>query len=128
MANPGQAPDLEGLHCEMHDMAKQMRVMNKNNGRLMQLLAAAKPPLPAAPPVPDIERSCHSNRSGDRSQNISANRVGRGRDAKHQARPYVKRVPRNLVKLQPGRDGEGVLTEATTSGYEISPPHKRFEI
>ncbi|GFS41719.1 hypothetical protein Acr_00g0076020 [Actinidia rufa] len=97
MANPGQAPDLEGLHREIHDMAEQMRVMNENNGRLMQLLAAANPPLPAAPRVPDIERSHHSNRSGDRSQNIS-------------------------------REGEGVLTEATTLGYEISPPHKRFEI
>ncbi|GFZ18435.1 hypothetical protein Acr_27g0001740 [Actinidia rufa] len=127
MANSGQAPDLEGLHREIHDMAEQMRIMNENNGRLMQLLAAANPPLPATPPVPDIERSRHSNRSGDRSQNISANRVGRG-DAKHQARPYVKRVHRNLVKLQPGREGEGVLAEATTSGHEISPPHKRFEI
>ncbi|GFS44223.1 hypothetical protein Acr_00g0089230 [Actinidia rufa] len=79
MANPGQAPDLEGLHREIHDMDEQMRNMNENNGRLMQLLAAANPPLPAAPPVPNIERSRHSNRSGYRSQNISPNRVGRGR-------------------------------------------------
>ncbi|GFY93780.1 hypothetical protein Acr_09g0002260 [Actinidia rufa] len=43
MANPGQAPDLEGLHREIHDMAEQMRIMNENNGRLMQLLAAANP-------------------------------------------------------------------------------------
>ncbi|GFZ05203.1 hypothetical protein Acr_17g0007750 [Actinidia rufa] len=127
MANSGQAPDLEGLHREIHDMAEQMRIMNENNGRLIQLLATANPPLPAAPPVPDIERSRHSNRSGDRSQNVSANRVGRG-DAKHQARPYVKRVPRNLVKLQPGQEGGGVLTEATISGHGISLPHKRFEI
>ncbi|GFZ10537.1 hypothetical protein Acr_21g0011360 [Actinidia rufa] len=101
MANPGQAPDLEGLHREIHDMAEQMRIMNENNGRLMQLLAAANPPLPAAPPE--------------------------GGDAKYQARPYVKRVPQNLVKLQPGREGEGVLTEATISGHEISPPHKKIQ-
>ncbi|GFZ14442.1 hypothetical protein Acr_24g0006320 [Actinidia rufa] len=79
MANPGQPPNLEGLHREIHDMAEQMRIMNENNGRLMQLLATANPLLLAAPPVPDIERSRHSNRSGDCSQNISANRVGKGR-------------------------------------------------
>ncbi|GFY95105.1 hypothetical protein Acr_10g0004900 [Actinidia rufa] len=79
MANPGQVLDLEGLHHEIHDMAEQMRIINENNCRLMQLLAVANPPLPAAPPVPNIERSLHSNRSGDRSQNISAERVGRGR-------------------------------------------------
>ncbi|GFZ18564.1 hypothetical protein Acr_27g0003030 [Actinidia rufa] len=79
MANPAQAPDLEGLHREIHDMAEQMRIMNENNGRLMQLLAAANPPLPAAPFVPEVERSRHSNRSGNRSRNISADQVGRGR-------------------------------------------------
>ncbi|GFY97621.1 hypothetical protein Acr_12g0001620 [Actinidia rufa] len=78
MANPSQVPDLEGLHREIHDMAEQMRIMNENNGRLMQLLTAANPPLPAAPPVPDIERSRHSVCSGDRSQNVSTDRV-RGR-------------------------------------------------
>ncbi|GFZ10627.1 hypothetical protein Acr_22g0000250 [Actinidia rufa] len=79
MANPAQAPDLEGLHREIHDMAEQMRIMNENNGRLMQILAAANPPLPAAPLIPDVERSRHSNRSGNRSRNISADQVGRGR-------------------------------------------------
>ncbi|GFY91215.1 hypothetical protein Acr_07g0014110 [Actinidia rufa] len=63
MANTSQVPDLEGLHREIHDMAEQMRIMNENNGRLMQLLAAANPPPPVAPPVPDIERSRHSNQS-----------------------------------------------------------------
>ncbi|GFY80685.1 hypothetical protein Acr_01g0004940 [Actinidia rufa] len=63
MANPGQVPDLEGLHREIHDMAEQMRIMNENNGRLMQLLTTANPQLPAAPPVPDIERSRHFNQS-----------------------------------------------------------------
>ncbi|GFS34945.1 hypothetical protein Acr_00g0036910 [Actinidia rufa] len=73
MANTSQVPDLEGLHHEIHDMAEQMRIMNENNGRLMQLLAAANPPLPVAP-IPDIEQSRHSNHSGDHSQNISTER------------------------------------------------------
>ncbi|GFY89053.1 hypothetical protein Acr_06g0009930 [Actinidia rufa] len=75
MANTSQVLDLEGLHREIHDMAEQMRIMNENNGRLMQLLTAANPPLLAAPPVPDIERSRHSNRSGDRSQNVKSSRT-----------------------------------------------------
>ncbi|GFZ18326.1 hypothetical protein Acr_27g0000650 [Actinidia rufa] len=78
MANTNQVPDLKGLHREIHDMAEQMRIMNENNGRLMQLLTTANPPLPAAPPVPAIERSRHSIRLGDRSQNVSTERV-RGR-------------------------------------------------
>ncbi|GFZ10956.1 hypothetical protein Acr_22g0003540 [Actinidia rufa] len=72
MANTSQAPDLEGLHREIHGMAEQMRVMNENNARLIQLLAAANPPPPAAPPIPDIERFHHSCRSGDNhSQNYN---------------------------------------------------------
>ncbi|GFZ09950.1 hypothetical protein Acr_21g0005490 [Actinidia rufa] len=78
MANTSQVPDLEGLHHEIHGMAEQMRVMNENNARLIQLLAAANPQPPAAPSVPDVERSRHSNRSGDRSHNVSTERA-RGR-------------------------------------------------
>ncbi|GFS41689.1 hypothetical protein Acr_00g0075810 [Actinidia rufa] len=81
MANPGQVPDLEGLHREIHDMAEQMRIMNENNGRLMQLLTAVNPQLPAAPSVPDAERSRHSNRSGDRSHNVSTERARDRRQA-----------------------------------------------
>ncbi|GFZ09061.1 hypothetical protein Acr_20g0008690 [Actinidia rufa] len=75
MANASQVPDLEGLHHEIHGMAEQMRVMNENNARLIQLLAAANPQPPAAPSVPDVERSRHSNRSGDRSHNVSTERA-----------------------------------------------------
>ncbi|GFZ17254.1 hypothetical protein Acr_26g0005240 [Actinidia rufa] len=64
MANASQVPDLEGLHHKIHGMAEQMRVMNENNARLIQLLAAANPQPPAAPSVPNVERSRHSNRSG----------------------------------------------------------------
>ncbi|GFZ21685.1 hypothetical protein Acr_29g0008470 [Actinidia rufa] len=60
MANASQVPDLEGLHHEIHGMAEQMRVMNENNARLIQLLAAANPQPPAAPSIPDIERSRHT--------------------------------------------------------------------
>ncbi|GFZ00928.1 hypothetical protein Acr_14g0005630 [Actinidia rufa] len=38
MANTSLAPDLEGLHHEIHGMAEQMRMMNKNNTRLIQLI------------------------------------------------------------------------------------------
>ncbi|GFS37771.1 hypothetical protein Acr_00g0053840 [Actinidia rufa] len=75
MANASQVPDLEGLHHEIHGMAEQMRVMNENNARLIQLLAAANPQPPAAPSIPDVERSRHSNRSGDRSHNVSTERA-----------------------------------------------------
>ncbi|GFY90756.1 hypothetical protein Acr_07g0009530 [Actinidia rufa] len=64
MANTSQAPDLESLYREIHGMAEQMRIMNENNARLVQLLTAANPPPPAAPPIPDVERSRPSNRLG----------------------------------------------------------------
>ncbi|GFZ21689.1 hypothetical protein Acr_29g0008510 [Actinidia rufa] len=81
MANTSQVPDLEGLHHEIHGMAEQMRVMNENNARLMQLLAVANPQPQPAPPVPGIERSRHSSRSRGRSNNpgIERARVGRRR-------------------------------------------------
>ncbi|GFY93431.1 hypothetical protein Acr_08g0018270 [Actinidia rufa] len=81
MANTSQVPDLEGLHHEIHGMAEQMRVMNENNARLIQLLAATNPQPQPAPPVPGIERSHHSSRSGGRSNNpgIEQARVGRRR-------------------------------------------------
>ncbi|XP_057485073.1 uncharacterized protein LOC130771473 [Actinidia eriantha] len=79
MANTIQVPDLEGLHHEIHGMAEQMRVMNENNARLIQLLAAANSQPRPAPPVPDIERSRHSSRSRGRSNNPSIERAQRGR-------------------------------------------------
>ncbi|GFY88878.1 hypothetical protein Acr_06g0008180 [Actinidia rufa] len=55
MANTSQAPNLEGLHREIHGMAEEMRIMNENNACLVQLLTMANPQPPAAPPIPDIE-------------------------------------------------------------------------
>ncbi|GFZ02701.1 hypothetical protein Acr_15g0013090 [Actinidia rufa] len=82
MANASQVPDLEGLHHEIHGMAEQMRVMNENNARLIQLLAAANPQPPSCAiprdrhraPSPSLrERSSSSESSQTRS------RVRRGR-------------------------------------------------
>ncbi|GFY97755.1 hypothetical protein Acr_12g0002960 [Actinidia rufa] len=119
MANTSQAQDLEGLHREIHGMAEQMRIMNENNARLVQLLAAANPPPPAAPPIPDVERSHHSNRSGGHSQNLSTDRARRGRPD-HQVLPNMKEVLlQNLVKFQQWevriRGGEGALVEKNAS-------------
>ena len=38
MANISQATNLEGLHHEMHGIAKQIKVMNENNACLIQHL------------------------------------------------------------------------------------------
>ncbi|GFZ02291.1 hypothetical protein Acr_15g0008990 [Actinidia rufa] len=94
MANTNQAPDLEGLHREIHGMAEQMRIMNENNARLVQLLAAANPLPPAAPPIPDLERSHHSNLLGGRSQNLtmgSEHTGGEGAFAETEP-PFTERV------------------------------------
>ncbi|PSS11755.1 Matrix metalloproteinase-15 like [Actinidia chinensis var. chinensis] len=80
MVNTSQALDLEDFHREIHGMAEQIRVMNENNARLIQLLATTNPPPPAAPFIPDIERSHCSRHSGDNhSQNHSTNQEQRER-------------------------------------------------
>ncbi|GFY94598.1 hypothetical protein Acr_09g0010440 [Actinidia rufa] len=76
-----------------------------------QLLAAANPQPPAAPSVPDVERSRHSNRSGIALTTSVPNEQGIGTE--HQVRPYVKGVPlRNLVKLDPELDAINTGTNA----------------
>ena len=35
MENAGQAPDLEGIHREMHGIAEQIKIMNEINVRLV---------------------------------------------------------------------------------------------
>ncbi|GFZ00651.1 hypothetical protein Acr_14g0002860 [Actinidia rufa] len=112
MANARQVPDLEGLHHEIHGMAEQMRVMNENNARLIQLLAAANPQPPAAPSVPDV--------SSDLATLIVRGIVlttsvpnEQGIGTEHQVRPYVKGVPLlNLVKRDPELDATNTGTNA----------------
>ncbi|GFY81798.1 hypothetical protein Acr_02g0000380 [Actinidia rufa] len=125
MANPAQAPDLEGLHREIHDMAEQMRIMNENNGRLMQLLAAANPPLPAAPFVPEVERSRHSNCSGNRSRNISADQVGRGRrqapssSLREKSSSESSKTPTRLRRGRSPRRGDHVRARDKSTSQKI---------
>ncbi|GFZ01916.1 hypothetical protein Acr_15g0005250 [Actinidia rufa] len=123
MANTSQVPDLEGLHHEIHGMTEQMRVMmNENNARLIQLLAAANPQPPAAPPsVPNIERSRHSNRSGDRSHNVSTERArGRRRAPSPSLRERSSSSESSQTRSRVRR-GE-VPAEAIIPRHETNPP------
>ncbi|GFS42938.1 hypothetical protein Acr_00g0082700 [Actinidia rufa] len=65
MANTSQALNLEGLHREMHGIAKQIRIMNENNARLIQHLATSNPPYAVTPIQKEGNRSRCSHRSGD---------------------------------------------------------------
>ncbi|GFZ02411.1 hypothetical protein Acr_15g0010190 [Actinidia rufa] len=70
MADNSQAPNIEGLHREMHGIAEQIRIMNENNACLIQHLATNNPPSPATPIPLEIEWSHCSRRSGNyESQN-----------------------------------------------------------
>ncbi|GFZ06594.1 hypothetical protein Acr_18g0007640 [Actinidia rufa] len=96
MANTSQVLDLEGLHREIHGRAEQMRLMNENNAHLIQLVVAAHPPLPAAPPIPDAERSHCYHRSGDHSQNHST-----GRERRERRRSPSPTPPQREMSLSP---------------------------
>ncbi|GFS37228.1 hypothetical protein Acr_00g0050780 [Actinidia rufa] len=63
MANTSQTLDLEDLHHETYNMVEQIRIINKNNVRLIQHLTTNPPPL-AAPPSQEVQRPRRSNRSG----------------------------------------------------------------
>ncbi|GFS44258.1 hypothetical protein Acr_00g0089400 [Actinidia rufa] len=127
MANASQVPDLEGLHHEIHGMAEQMRIMNENNGRLMQLLATANPPLPATPLVPDVEPSRHSNRSGNQSSKTPT-RSGRGRSPRRgdHIRARDKSTSQKIRDLDARLDaintGAGALVTVDTLIKQIEPP------
>ncbi|GFY97739.1 hypothetical protein Acr_12g0002800 [Actinidia rufa] len=61
-----RAPDLEGLHCEMHGIVEQIRIMNENNTRLIKHLTTNNPPPLAVPPIPkEVDQSRRSHRFRD---------------------------------------------------------------
>ncbi|GFZ06644.1 hypothetical protein Acr_18g0008140 [Actinidia rufa] len=66
MANTGQAPNLEGIHREMHGIIEQIRIMNELNVRMVHHLTTNNlPPVTSLIPE-DAGRSCHSHRSATR--------------------------------------------------------------
>ncbi|GFS35024.1 hypothetical protein Acr_00g0037400 [Actinidia rufa] len=114
MANTNQTPNLEGLHRESGSRhAKQMRMMNKNNTRLIQLLAKAHLPPSVALPVPDAERSHHSRHSKDHSQNHST-----GRESRERRRSRSPVPPRREMSLSPSESRSSSKT-ARAEGREI---------
>ncbi|GFS28929.1 hypothetical protein Acr_00g0004700 [Actinidia rufa] len=111
MANASQVPDLEGLHHEIHGMAEQMRVMNENNARLIQLLAAANPQPQLRHPSLMSSNLAILIVRGIVLTTSAPNEQGIGTE--HQVRPYVKGVPlRNLVKRDPELDAINTGTNA----------------
>ncbi|GFZ21574.1 hypothetical protein Acr_29g0007360 [Actinidia rufa] len=61
MTNTGHAPNLKGIHREMHGIAEQIRIMNEINAHLVQHLATNNPPLATAPVLEEADRSPHSH-------------------------------------------------------------------
>ena len=55
MENTNQALDLEDLYREMYEIAKQIRIMSKNNARLIQHLTMNNPPLAATPVQEEVD-------------------------------------------------------------------------
>ena len=49
MANAGQAPDLKGIHCTMHGIVEQIKIIYEINAYLVQHLAINNPPLSPHP-------------------------------------------------------------------------------
>ncbi|GFY84520.1 hypothetical protein Acr_03g0012940 [Actinidia rufa] len=80
-ANAGQASDLEGIHCEMHGIAEQIRIMNEINARLVQHLATNNPP-PVTTPIPeDADRSRRTHQSGNHDS-LNHQSASQGRSAR----------------------------------------------
>ncbi|GFS32776.1 hypothetical protein Acr_00g0024560 [Actinidia rufa] len=90
-------------------MAEQIRVMNENNARLIQLLATTNPPLLAAPPIADIEQSHRSHHSGDNlSQSHSTSQEQRG----HHRSPSPPRHERNSSSSESESSSKTLRAEA----------------
>lgn len=93
MASASQAPDLEGIHREMHGISEQIKIMNELNAHLVQHLVTNNPPFATVPILEDANQSHHAHRSGDcDSQNHQSASQGRSaRSHRHQSiSPYSR--------------------------------------
>ncbi|GFZ10857.1 hypothetical protein Acr_22g0002550 [Actinidia rufa] len=78
MVNADQAPDLEGIHREMHGITEQIRIMNKRNARLVQHFARNNPPTTTTPVPEDADRSRGFHRSDGESLKDYVRRFNQG--------------------------------------------------
>ncbi|GFZ03500.1 hypothetical protein Acr_16g0001240 [Actinidia rufa] len=106
MANTSQAPDLEGIHREMHGITKQIRIMNKINARLVKHLTTNNQPPPTAPVSKDANQSHCSHRSGDQNSQ-SCHGTGHGYSTKSR--------PHRLASLHSRRRRSPVMLESRSS-------------
>ncbi|GFY94104.1 hypothetical protein Acr_09g0005500 [Actinidia rufa] len=83
MANTSQAQDLKGIHCEMHGIAEQIKIMNEINFSLVKHLATNNPPPPIAPIPKDADRS---RRSGDQDSHSRHSTNSTGEETKRRGR------------------------------------------
>ncbi|GFY86387.1 hypothetical protein Acr_05g0000260 [Actinidia rufa] len=124
MANTSQAPDLEGLYCEIHNMVEQMKIMNENNTRLIQHLTTNhQPPLAAfAPDV--VDRTRRTKRLGD-SESQSHQSIGRARQNRTPIPPprsTTQKIRDLDARIDAMNTGVGVLVIVEALIRQIEPP------
>ncbi|GFY92917.1 hypothetical protein Acr_08g0013130 [Actinidia rufa] len=111
-----QAPDFEGLHRKMHGIAEQIRIINENNAHLIQHLATNNMPPLAALVLEDVDRSCHSRRSGIHEKEVQF----------HLSLGLLAELTMQRARGLGEEDGHLAGTTGR-QGTEIDPPPKRLE-
>ncbi|GFZ02404.1 hypothetical protein Acr_15g0010120 [Actinidia rufa] len=106
IANTCQAPDLEGLHYEMHGIAEQTRIMNENNALLIQHLTMNNQPHTIAPAQEEANQSHRSHRSGGHDSQSH-----RSTGQAHSTRSLCRRSP----SLHSKRERNLILSESRSS-------------
>ncbi|GFY86473.1 hypothetical protein Acr_05g0001120 [Actinidia rufa] len=123
MANTSQAPDIEGLHREMHDIAEQIRIMSENNACLIRHLTTNNPPPPPTVPILKAKRSRRSQRSSD-DESQSHQSTGRARNRRRQSPNSHLRRERSHVLLESRSSSQTPKVEVKESKRRGRSPHQ----